>query len=280
MKNIILISSVLLLCLIFPLDLNNQGHLVIIGGGPRPDYVMDAFIEYAGGEDARIIIFPTASYDPEAAGEFYVDEFNKRGVTHVNYIVCTNETADTDEYFEILRGATGIFFSGGNQNRHTAALLGTKLLDKVKNIYANGGVVGGTSAGAAIMSEVMITGDEYLANEEDEPFSTIKKDNIVISQGFGFLQSVIIDQHFVQRKRYNRLISLVLENPHLVGIGIDEETAIIVYPDNTFKVLGENTVIVMDAQESNHITTDKNNNLTGNNIHLHILKSGTHHNLP
>ena len=273
MKCIIFFIS-LIVSVTLPVELFSQGNLVIIGGGPRPEYVMETFIELAGGQDARIVIFPTASADPLDAGEFYVGEFNERGVLNVDYIICTRETADTEENFEILRGAAGVFFSGGNQNRHTAALLGTQLLEKVKQIYKEGGVIGGTSAGAAVMSEVMITGDEYLANENDEPFSMIKEGNIVTAEGFGFLDRVIIDQHFVERKRHNRLMSLVLENPGLVGFGIGESTALIVDPDKTFEVLGEGIVIVYDARESSQFKVDENRNLTARNITVHILQSG------
>jgi len=273
MKRVTLIISLILL-VILPNDLFSQGNLVIIGGGPRPDYVMDTFIELAGGKDARIVIFPTASADPLDAGEFYVKEFNERGVNNVEYIICTRETADAEENFQILRGATGVFFSGGNQNRHTAALLGTQLLEKVKQIYYEGGVIGGTSAGAAITSEVMITGDEYLADEDDEPFSMIKEGNIVTAEGFGFLDRVIIDQHFVERKRHNRLMSLVLENPGLVGIGIGESTALVVDPQETFQVLGEGIVVVYDARESTQVDVDRNRNLSARNIMVHILQSG------
>ncbi len=273
MKRVTLILSLIVL-VILPNELFPQGNLVIIGGGSRPDYVMDTFIELAGGKDSRIIIFPTASYDPLDAGEFYVREFTERGVENVDFIICTREAADTEENFELLKGATGVFFSGGDQNRHTAALLGTQLLDKVKQIYNDGGVIGGTSAGAAVMSKVMITGDEYLAGEDDEPFSIIKKGNIVTAEGFGFLDKVIIDQHFVERKRHNRLMSLVLENPELVGLGISESTSLLVDPEKKFQVLGEGTVVVYDARESDKIEVDENRNLSAQNIILHIMQSG------
>ena len=268
-----LLTITLALFFTLPVELLSQGHLVIIGGGPRPDYVMDKFIDLAGGKDSRIIIFPTASYDPLDAGEFYVKEFTERGVENVDYIICTRETADTEENFELLKGATGVFFSGGDQNRHTAALLGTQLIDKVKHIYDEGGAIGGTSAGAAIMSEVMITGDEYLADEDDEPFSMIKGGNIVTAEGLGFLDRVIIDQHFVERKRHNRLMSLVLEYPGLVGLGIGEATALVVDPEKTFQVLGEGTVVVYDARKSTQIDVDRNRNLSARNITVHILQS-------
>jgi cyanophycinase len=105
----------------------------------------------------------------------------------------------------------------------------------------------GTSAGAAVMSEVMITGEERRKVEEGHEFETLEAANIVTSEGLGFISTAIIDQHFVTRKRHNRLISLVAEKPSLLGIGIDEETAIIVAPDQTFEVVGRKSVVVYDG---------------------------------
>lgn len=251
-----------------------QGYLFIIGGGERTDHMMEKFVKLAGGKEGKVVIFPTASAEPERTGQFLAEEFINRGVGSVSYIVCTRETADTEENFKKMEGATGVFFSGGDQRRHVEALGHTELLQLVKEVYRNGGVIGGTSAGAAIMSRLMITGDEALADDVGEPFSIIRKGNIVTSDGFGFLDSVIIDQHFVRRKRHNRLMSLVLEHPHLVGIGIDESTAIIVSPDDTFHVVGDYSVIVYDARQATDISADERGNLTGRNITVHVLGHG------
>jgi cyanophycinase len=184
------------------------------------------------------------------------------------------EDADNDSLVEKLNSATGIFFSGGDQAFLTRDMLGTKLLNKVYEIYNNGGVISGTSAGAAVMSEVMITGNELINKDSSDIFISIQKNNVEVKEGFGFIKSAFIDQHFIKRKRLNRSISIVLENPELLGIGIDESTCIVVYPDETFEVLGENQVMIFDATNSYNIKLDKNGNLGGQNIRMHLLING------
>jgi cyanophycinase len=142
------------------------------------------------------------------------------------------------------------------------------------NIYNSGGVISGTSAGAAVMSEVMITGNELINKDSTDAFISIQKSNVEVKQGFGFISSAIVDQHFIKRKRHNRLISLVIEKPGLLGIAIDEETSIVVNPDETFEVLGESQVIVLDASDADNINTDKNGNLRADNLKMYLLISG------
>lgn len=119
----------------------------------------------------------------------------------------------------------------------------------------------------------MITGDEKRKVEEDHAFEKILTDNIVVTAGFGFIKTAIIDQHFVTRKRYNRLISLVAEHPELLGIGIDESTAVIVNPDETFEVVGEQNVVVYDATSAK-IDILPSHTLSGFHIIMHVLKPG------
>jgi cyanophycinase len=275
MKSLNFLKAVIIfLCLSAELLPAGKGHLLIIGGGRRDNYLMEKFIELAGGKNSKIIVIPMASSVPIETAEYQVNELKRLGCPNTEYINCTREDADNDSNITKLNGVSGIFFSGGDQSKLTKALMGTKLLEKIKSIYSHGGVIGGTSAGAAVMSKVMITGDELINKDSTNIFTVIKKGNVKVSEGFGFIKSAIIDQHFITRKRLNRLIEVVLENPKLIGIGIDESTAIIVNPDDTFDVLGENTVIVFDAQDSKNITTDKNGNLSADNILMHLLKSG------
>ena len=123
------------------------------------------------------------------------------------------------------------------------------------------------------MSEIMITGDEKRDVEEGHAFETLQAGNIVTTPGFGFLKTAIIDQHFVRRKRHNRLISLVIEQPKLLGIGIDESTAIIVKPDETFEVIGERNVIVYDATRAK-TRISPSQSISGHNLTMHILSPG------
>ncbi len=251
-----------------------QGSIFIIGGGKRPDYLMQKFVELTGGEKSKIVIFPMASSEPKETAEYQIEQFKKLGCENLDYIICDQNSADSDSNFQKMKNVKGIFFSGGDQNRLTEALLGTKLLERIKKIYENGGAIGGTSAGAAVMSKIMITGDELLNSDSSEAFSIIQKENIKTAEGFGFVDEIIVDQHFVKRKRHNRLISLVLENPQYVGIGIDESTALIVYPENNFEVLGETYVMVFDARAAREIKTGKNGIFGAQNIKTGIYISG------
>lgn len=261
----------ILVVLLF-VELSAQGNLVIIGGGKRPVYVMQKFIELAGGADSKIVVIPNASGDAVDTGIYQVNQLKELGVKEALFVYAKNEEADNDSVLEKLNGVTGIFLSGGDQRRLTADLLGTKLFNRIKEIYNSGGVIGGTSAGAAVMSQIMITGDEAKNNDSSYSFVTIEKGNVITSEGFGFIEDAIVDQHFIFRKRQNRLISLVLENPNLLGIGIDEETSIIVNNKMEFQVLGEYQVIVYDASYSK-ISTNSKEQFGAENIRLHILNS-------
>ena len=274
MKRILLASFIFILfsgSTVYP---QGKGHLVIIGGGDKPSYTMQKIVDYAGGPASKIIIIPNASSDPIGSAEYNVEEFKNLGCTNVDYILFNRADADKDSLVNKLEGATGIFFSGGDQAFLTRDMLGTKLLEKVYEIYNNGGVISGTSAGAAVMSEVMITGNELINKDTTDIFISIQKNNVEVKEGFGFVKTAFIDQHFIKRKRLNRTISVVLENPDLLGIGIDESTSIIVNPDETFEVLGENQVIVFDASDCSNIKLDKNGNLGAENLTMHILLSG------
>lgn len=253
---------------------SQKGNLIIIGGGPRPDYIMGKIVQLAGSEKARIVIVPSASSKPLETALYQKKQFESHNPEIVDYILSTNNVVDSDSNLEKLDNATGIFISGGDQRRLSKSLLGTEVLDKIKSIYDNGGVIGGTSAGAAVMSKIMITGDELINQDTTYSFISIQKENIDTKEGFGFITNAIIDQHFVKRKRHNRLISLVLEHPDHVGIGIDESTAIWVKPDNTFEVLGESSVIVLDATHSKNIRSNNDLYISGENIVMHVMLSG------
>ena len=219
------------------------GHLVLNGGGGKPAEVMEKFVELAGGPEALIVVFPTASAEADT-GQYYQDLLAGYGCTNV--VVADVHSADdatNPEFVETLERTGGIYFSGGDQRRITKALLGTPVGDAVERAFVRGAVVGGTSAGTACQSGLMITGDG--------DFTVIRAGNVELWKGLGFFQGVIVDQHFVARQRYNRLISVVLEHPELLGVGVDEETAVWVRPDGTFKVLGEGWVVVFDASDSN-----------------------------
>jgi cyanophycinase len=247
---------------------------VIIGGGDIPDSIRQKIIEFAGKERAEILVIPYASDDPRDSGTYNVDIFKKLGCGKIDWLVLDPNTVNSDEVVAKLKTTTGIYFSGGDQSRLTKLMLNTKVLARIREIYENGGVIGGTSAGAAIMSKVMITGNELINKDPDNPFKTIQAGNVEVVEGFGFIDRVIIDQHFVVRRRQNRLISLILANSGQLGIGIDEATAIVVNPDDTFIVLGEGSVLVYDASHAKNIKQDQKGYFGVEKMITHILIAG------
>lgn len=267
--------NLLLVILLFTSVISPQskGHLFIIGGGERPEYMMKKIIQLAGGKDSKIIIIPNASGEKIETAEYQLNQFKEYGCSNADYLLFDSLTVDADSNLKKLDGATGIFFSGGDQSRLTRDMLGSKLLNKVRSIYNSGGVLSGTSAGAAVMSKIMLTGNELINTDPDNAYISIQKGNIETVEGFGFIESAVIDQHFIKRKRNNRLISVVLENPSLLGIGIDEATAILVYPNKSFEVVGENQVIIYDAGKAD-IKPGKNDNLSAQGMKMHILSDG------
>jgi cyanophycinase len=249
-----------------------KGKLVIIGGVQTKE-IIKKYSELAGGKDAKIIIIPNAGSRPVESSLEQVEQFKEFGASS-DYLLFTRETADADSNLKKLEDATAVFFLGGDQSDLTRDMLGTKLLDKIFDLYNNGGLVGGSSAGAAVMSEVMITGNELLNKDSSRSFISIEKNNIETKPGFGFLKTVIIDQHFLKRKRHNRTISAVIEHPNLLGVAIDESTAIIVFPDDKFEVIGNNQVLVYDATNSQNIREDNKGNLGITEMKLHVLING------
>ena len=269
----------LLISLIFIISFFSQyifsqpkGTLVIIGGVQTKE-IIKKYAELAGGKDAKIIIIPNAGSRQVESSLKQVEQFKEFGANS-DYLLFTRESADADSNLKKLDDATAVFFLGGDQSDLTRDMLGTKLLDKIFDLYNNGVLVGGSSAGAAVMSEVMITGNELINKDSSTSFVSIEKNNIETKPGFGFLKTVIIDQHFLKRKRHNRTISTVIEHPNLLGVAIDESTAIIVYPDDKFEVIGNNQVLVYDATNSQNIREDIKGNLGITNMKLHVLING------
>jgi cyanophycinase len=253
------------------------GHLIIVGGGPRPAAIMDRFIELAGGSGiARIAVIPMASGNPESAGESLVEEMLSLGAAEAFVLHVDRDEALRPGTADRLDQATGVWFSGGSQTRHTAALSGTPVEARLHAMLRDGVVLGGTSAGAAIMSELMITGRERRPGGDrprDEAWITIDRDNVVTEPGFGFLPGAIVDQHFLRRKRHNRLISLVFEHPTEVGVGIDEATALHVGLDGRWTVLGDGVVVIYDARGSEVTSADLPLGASG--VRMHVLPHGS-----
>jgi cyanophycinase len=219
------------------------GHLVLIGGGERPPEVMRAFVRLAGGPAAPIVLIPTASEDPTAGPERATEFREQWGCTDVSVLeVRSCADASRPDYVAAAERARGIYFLGGDQTRIVNAFAGSPVLAAIERAFRGGAALGGTSAGTACMSPLMITGEG--------DFDVVTADNVELWPGLGFFRGVIVDQHFVARRRQNRLLAVILEHPALLGVGVDEETAVWVRPDGTFEVLGRGTVTVIDAGDA------------------------------
>jgi cyanophycinase len=277
-KNLIAFLLILL-ALALAAEAGPKGYLFIIGGGERDKPLMERYVKLAAGfGTGKVVIFTMASGVPQEVGPELVAEFKGNGAKDVVFYQLTHDDAMKAGSAKVLDGVGGIWFSGGDQSRLTAALLGTPIHKRMLELYEQGCVIGGTSAGAAVMSEVMITGDEKRTAKEDEQWQVIWGDNIVRIRGFGFVRDAIIDQHFVTRRRHNRLISLVIENPKLVGVGIEESTAVLIRPDGRYEVLGENQVIIYDARKAGTFKSPTNR-LGAHGMTMHVLLPGDVYNL-
>lgn len=251
------------------------GSLFIVGGGPRPAELMRRFVELAGGRGAIIVVLPMASGD-STTGPGQAAELRDLGADALS-ISLTREQAMRPESAALVERARGIWFSGGDQNRLVAAIGGTPLERAIHARYRAGAVVGGTSAGAAVMSAVMITGDERRPGGDRPPadasdaWLTIARDNVVTGAGFGLLTNAIVDQHFLRRKRHNRLMSLALEHPELIAVGVDESTALEVAPRGCWVVRGSSVAVIYDARKA-QITPS--GTLGGSGMQVHVLPAG------
>lgn len=253
-----------------------EGSLLIVGGGPMPAELNERFVALAGGAGkARIVVFPMATADT-GGGPGKAAQLRGLGADATS-LQLTREQAMQEASARLLDGVTGIWFVGGDQNRITAALAGTPVERAIRERYRAGAVVGGTSAGAAVMSAQMITGDERRpggsrpASGGDAAWMTIDRENVVVAPGLGLLPGVIVDQHFVRRRRHNRLLSLVLERPERLGVGIDESTAIEVGPDGRWTVRGASTAVIYDARDARVTAAGT---LGASGVRMHLLPAG------
>lgn len=211
-----------------------QGTLVIAGGGGLPAELTAEFVRLAGGEASNIVVIPTASKDADRPDDGRTEKaWMERGAGTVTVLhTRSKKEANGVAFIAPLKNATGVWFGGGSQSRITDAYLGTKVEKELRALLERGGVIGGSSAGAAIMTKVMITGGNPKAKT---------------GPGFGFLQGVVVDQHFLRRNRVNRLLGVLNSNRGLVGIGIDEGTGIVCAGDE-IRAIGRSYVSIFVPQ--------------------------------
>ena len=238
-----------------------KGHLVIVGGGGTPDVVQAKAIALAGGPAAKVVIFPQASELAET-GDVNVDMWKKAGATDVRWIPLTDPKAAR----EAVESAAFIWFPGGDQVKLMKAFEGTGVPEVILKRYRAGAVVGGTSAGAAVMTSVMLTGDADLQSITVGATKTVP--------GLGLWPQAIVDQHHLKRQREARLISLVLEHPTMVGVGIDERTAVILSGGTGAEVIGESTVLVVDARKASIEKRLDGQHAAARGVTLHVLTAG------
>jgi cyanophycinase len=252
--------------------------LFIVGGGTQPHDLLTQFIDLAGGPGhARVVILPMASGEASTGPE-KEQELDSMGVDAF-VLNITREQADADSVVKLIRSATGIWFPGGDQVRLADHLQGSAALRAIQERYREGAVVAGTSAGAAVMSDSMLTGNQFfpgLAASVDSGVSSrrIARKSIEIVPGFGLLHNAIVDQHFIKRQRENRLISVILERPSFLGVGIDESTALRVYPDGHWAVFGASAAIVFDARSAT-ITPPGAPLLGVTGMHVSVIPAGS-----
>ncbi|HEV2529020.1 MAG TPA: cyanophycinase [Thermomicrobiales bacterium] len=257
-----------------------QGPVLPIGGAEKKGTdeetaVLERFFDLAGGKRARIIVIPTASEEPQEAAERYIRVFGELGARSVEVLdVKERSDANGDAAVEQIRNASGIFITGGAQARLVSLLVGTRVMEEIRARNADGVVVAGTSAGASIVaSHMMVGGTGNGGNSSD---AAARKAMVELVAGFGLLQDVIIDQHFSQRGRMGRLISVFAANPGLLGIGLDEDTAVEIDREGHLVVHGSGMVTVVDGRSttSNYFDVEPGEVLTVTGSSLHVMGAG------
>jgi len=221
-----------------------RGFIIPIGGAEEKLHdkrILSRFVALCGGSNARIVVIPTAS-ELEDTGANYIQLFVELGAGESTSLTIDERSdALSEEHLDELEQATGIFITGGNQLRLSTILGGTPIARAIRRLNAHGTHVAGTSAGAAIMSEHMISGGDS--------GGTPRQGAVSLSPGLGLTNRLVIDQHFRQRDRLGRLMSSVAYNPFLIGVGLDEDTAAFIDPAGTIEIEGSGAITIVDPGE-------------------------------
>jgi cyanophycinase len=250
----------------------DRGYIIPIGGAEEKFHnpeILDRFIDVCGGKDARIGIIPTAS-ELEDTGRNYEKLFRQIGIKHAKVLPFeTREDCDNPEYLEYIEKSDGVFLTGGNQLRLSTTLGGTATAQLIRRRNAAGMHVAGTSAGAAFQPEHMIAGGLE--------GSTPTPDMVTMAPGLGLTNKFIVDQHFRERDRLGRLLTALAYNPFAVGLGLDEDTAAFIAPDDALEVVGSGGITIIDPSDLSYSSMHKARrgepvSLIG--VRLHILVAG------
>ncbi|MCZ4224880.1 cyanophycinase [Pedobacter rhodius] len=241
MKKLLAFCALIVFC--FAAIAQNKGNLFIIGGGNRSDELMKEMLQTAKLKSGDyIIVLPMASTIPDSGFKSISAQLKKLDSHPVKNFNFSKHDVNDRKWIDSLSAAKLIYILGGDQSRFMKAVLNTPVYNAIRQAYKNGSTIAGTSAGAAVMSKYMITGNQLLDTVYKETFNKLWDKNIEFEEGMGLLENTIIDQHFLKRNRYNRLVSALAAHPDLICVGIDESTAIIVH-GNKATVAGDSQVI-------------------------------------
>jgi cyanophycinase len=237
-----------------------SGPLIVVGGGTTTPEIVAATLAASRGKDTIVAVLPQASAEPDA-GDGSVKMWLDAGARGASKVLFDDPAAAA----AALRQATLIWIPGGDQNRFMKALAGTGLDSVIRERFEAGVAVGGTSAGAAVLADAMFTGDADL--------KSLKAGSTMLAKGLGLWPTVLIDQHFLTRQRDNRLLSAVFDHPQLVGVGIDESTAVIVR-GASLDVIGKSAVVVIDARGAAIDRVAPGAVISGRGVRLSVLHAG------
>ena len=264
------------MCPATPVQGENRGYVIPIGGAEakrKDPVILERFVELCGGEDARILVIPTASLLDET-GPLYQELFEGMGAKAVCIPIENRDDCYQEDILANLEKASGIFITGGNQLRLSTILGGTPVARAIRRLNAGGVHMAGTSAGAAIVSEHMIAGGRGGPSPRES--------GVVLAPGLGLTNRAIIDQHFNKRGRLGRLLAALSFNPFACGLGIDENTAAFIRPDGVLEVVGHGTVTVVDPADLRHSSMSyvrKAEAVSLIGLKLHVLAHGSQFNL-
>lgn len=256
----------------------SKGKLFIIGGGKRSDTLMNKVLQISDLKPKDyIVVLPMSSEEPDSAYIYFKKQVSKLTTKPIIMLNFDENSSRNSVLLDSLQNAKLIFISGGDQTRFMKVVRNTPIYDAIHKAYENGSTISGTSAGAAVMCEHMITGNQKLESKYSETFDNIRYDNLETESGMGLVKNVIIDQHFLKRSRYNRLITGLMEFPSHIGIGIDESTAIIVN-GKQIEVFGESEVIVVRNPKGIKKIA-KGNLISINKLEMSVLVEGEKFNI-
>jgi cyanophycinase len=250
---------------------HHRGTLIIIGGGEdkEDERIILAEVARRVGK-GKLCVASVASQVGEELWQTYRKVFHDLGVKKVSHLSMVDRHGPVDlKALRLVKEADAVFFTGGDQLKITNELGGTVVAEEIQKLYASGGLIAGTSAGASVMSETMLVSGPGQT-------SVKVRSELRMAPGLGFIKDVIIDQHFAERGRISRLIGAVSHNPRYLGVGIDEDTAIVMQ-GKSFKVMGAGSVYIVDGHEMTECSLSENSvneNLSVFNMKLHVLASG------